>query len=93
VRADVLATLEAIDKRDTLQAAERLSEHPLPTLLTWASEDPIFPLRFANRLQSMVPGAQLEQIADSGAFVPEDQPTKLAALIQTFLQQNPSPTG
>jgi pimeloyl-ACP methyl ester carboxylesterase len=91
VRADVLATLKAIDKRDTLQAAKRLREHPLPTLLAWASDDRIFPLRFANRLQSMVPGAQLEQIADSGAFVPEDQPTKLAELIQTFLQRTPRP--
>lgn len=92
VRANVLATLKAIDKRDTLQAAERLHEHPLPTLLAWANEDRIFPLRFANRLLSMVPGAQLEQIEDSGAFVPEDQPAKLAELIETFLQQNTSPT-
>jgi pimeloyl-ACP methyl ester carboxylesterase len=92
VRADVLATLKAIDKRDTLQAAQRLHDHPLPTLLAWASEDRIFPLRFANRLLSMVPGAQLEQIADSGAFVPEDQPAKLAELIDAFLRQNASAT-
>lgn len=93
VRADVLATLKAIDKRDTLGAAERLHERPLPTLLAWACEDRIFPLRFANRLLSTVPGAQLEQIADSGAFVPEDQPAKLAELIETFLGQNASPTS
>jgi pimeloyl-ACP methyl ester carboxylesterase len=92
VRADLLATLKAIDKRDTLRAAQRLHEHPLPTLLAWASEDRIFPLRFANRLLSTVPGAQLAQLADSGAFVPEDQPTKLAELIESFLQQNASPT-
>ena len=63
MRADVVATLKAIDKRDTLAAAERLRERPLPTLLAWAPDDRMFPLRFAERLAAMIPGARLEQIA------------------------------
>jgi pimeloyl-ACP methyl ester carboxylesterase len=81
VRADALATLKAIDHRDTLAAAQRLSERPVPTLLAWGSDDLIFPLRFAQRLAAMIPGARLEQIADSRAFVPQDQPARLAELI------------
>src|ERR1700733_388173 len=91
-RADVVATLKAIDKRDTLAAAERLREHPLPMLLAWAPDDLMFPLRFANRLAEMVPGARLEEIPESRAFVPEDQPELLAELIDGFVRK-PLPAG
>jgi pimeloyl-ACP methyl ester carboxylesterase len=94
VRADVVATLKAIDKRDTLSAAEGLRERPLPTLLAWAPDDRMFPLRFAERLAAMIPGARLEQIADSRAFVPQDQPERLAELIATFVgEQAAQPAG
>lgn len=87
VRADVLRTLKAISSSDTLAAAATLGEHPLPTLLAWAVDDRIFPLRFAERLAAMIPGAHLEQIPDSRAFVPEDQPERLAQLIERFLAE------
>ncbi len=90
VRADVLATLKAIDRRDTLDAAQRLAEHPLPTLLAWAPDDLMFSLRFAERLAAMIPGARLEQIADSRAFVPQDQPQRLAELIAAFVAEQAS---
>jgi pimeloyl-ACP methyl ester carboxylesterase len=86
IRADVLVTLKAIDKRDTLAAAERLHERPLPMLLAWAPDDLMFPLRFAERLAAMVSGARLEQIPDSRALVPQDQPERLAELIATFVE-------
>jgi pimeloyl-ACP methyl ester carboxylesterase len=88
VRADVVATVKAIDKRDTLLAAERLRERPLPTLLAWAPDDLIFPMRFAERLTAMIPGALLEQIRDSRAFIPEDQPERLAELIGGFVNDH-----
>jgi pimeloyl-ACP methyl ester carboxylesterase len=87
VRADVLRTLKAISSRDTLAAAAALGERPLPTLLAWAGDDRIFPLRLAERLAAMIPGARLEQISDSRAFVPEDQPERLAELIAAFLAE------
>jgi pimeloyl-ACP methyl ester carboxylesterase len=85
IRADALATLKAIDRRDTLAAARRLSERPLPTLLAWATDDLIFPQRYAERLAAMIPGARLEPIADSRAFVPQDQPARLAELVAAFV--------
>ena len=87
VRADAVATLKAIDRRDTLAAAKRLGERPLPTLLAWGSDDLMFPLRFAERLAAMIPGARLEPVADSRAFVPQDQPARLAELIATFVAE------
>jgi pimeloyl-ACP methyl ester carboxylesterase len=85
IRADVLATIKAIDKRDTLDAAARLSEHPVPLLLAWGADDPFFKPRFARRLADMVPGAQLVEVHGSRAFVPEDQPERLAALVAEFV--------
>jgi pimeloyl-ACP methyl ester carboxylesterase len=87
IRADVLATIKAIDKRDTLAAARRLHERPLPTLLAWAPEDLTFPLRFAERLAATIPGARLELIRDCRAFVPHDQPERLAELITHFTHE------
>jgi pimeloyl-ACP methyl ester carboxylesterase len=84
IRADVVATLKAIDSRDTLAAARRLSESPLPLLLAWAPEDLAFPLRFAQRLHEAVAGSRIELIEQSRAFVPVDQPARLAELIDGF---------
>lgn len=92
-RADVVATLKAIDKRDTLAAAERLSERPLPTLLAWAPEDQMFKLRFATRLANKIPGARLEQIPGSRTFVPWDQPKLLAEMLVKFLSEQPASTS
>jgi pimeloyl-ACP methyl ester carboxylesterase len=93
VRADMVATLKAIDSRDTLAAAARLAAHPLPTLLAWAPEDFTFPVRFAERLAAMIPGAQLERIEGSRAFVPEDQPARLAQVIAAFLARQDARNG
>jgi pimeloyl-ACP methyl ester carboxylesterase len=81
------ATLKAIHKRDTLAAAERLREQPLPLLLAWATDDLVFPLRYAERLAAMVPEARLERVAHSRAFVPWDQPETLAELVAGFVAQ------
>ncbi len=93
IRADVVATLKAIDKRDTLAAAEILHERPLPTLLAWAPDDLMFPLRIAERLAAMIPGARLELIPASRAFVPEDQPERLADLVTAFVAENAARRG
>jgi pimeloyl-ACP methyl ester carboxylesterase len=87
IRADARATLKAIDKRDTLAAASRLRERPLPMLLAWGCDDRMFPLRFAERLAAMVPGARVQEIPNSRAFVPEDQPALLAEIVASFLAQ------
>jgi pimeloyl-ACP methyl ester carboxylesterase len=86
VREDVVALLRAIDSRDTLSAARKLHEFQRPTLIAWARHDPVFKQRFAERLLRDLPNARLEMIDDSRAFVPEDQPERLAELIDSFAQ-------
>ncbi|MGH2833888.1 MAG: alpha/beta fold hydrolase [Solirubrobacteraceae bacterium] len=86
IRRDVLGLLRGIDARDTLAAAEKLRSFDRPTLIAWAPEDLFFKLRFAEALAQTIPDCRLELIHDSRAFVPEDQPERLAELIAQFMQ-------
>jgi pimeloyl-ACP methyl ester carboxylesterase len=84
IRRDTVRFLRAIDKRDTLEAAERLRSFDKPALIVWASEDRVFPPEHARRLAELLPDARLEEVGDSYSFVPEDQPERLADLIDGF---------
>ncbi|MDP8942507.1 MAG: alpha/beta hydrolase [Actinomycetota bacterium] len=87
VRRDLRKVLRGISARYTLAAAERLRAFDRPALLAWASEDRVFPMALAERLLELLPRATLEPIADSYAFVPEDQPIRLAQLIRDFVSE------
>jgi pimeloyl-ACP methyl ester carboxylesterase len=85
IRRDTVRFLRAIDKRDTLEAAERLQSFDKPALIVWASEDRVFPPAHARQLAELLPDARLEEVGDSYSFVPEDQPERLAELIDGFV--------
>lgn len=84
IRRDVFRALRGVDPRITEQAAEDLKGFGKPTLLAWATEDKVFPFAHAQRLAAQMPDARVEPIHDSYAFVPEDQPERLALLIAEF---------
>ncbi len=84
IRHDVAKTLRAIDSRYTVEAARRLTDFNRPTLLAWAREDRVFPADHAVRMAEILPDAAVELIDDSYAFVPEDQPIRLAEAIRAF---------
>ena len=67
-----------MNKRYTLEAAEKLRGSDLPILLAWAPEDRVFPLKFAERLAAEAPNARIVEIPDAGTFVPLDQPERVA---------------
>ena len=85
VRRDTRRFVNAISKRDTLEAAERLTSFDRPAMVAWAREDKVFPFAHAERLVELLPQGRLEVIEDSYSFVPEDQPDRLAELIREFL--------
>ena len=85
VRRDLAKALAGMNKRYTLEAAEKLRGSDLPLLLTWAPGDRYFPLKYAERLQSEVPNARLVQIPDARTFVALDQPVRLADEIAAFV--------
>jgi pimeloyl-ACP methyl ester carboxylesterase len=84
VKHDLKKVTIGMNKRYTLEAAEKLRNSDLPLLLTWAPGDRVFPLKFAERLAGEVPNAQIVQIPDSRTFVPLDQPQRLADAIAEF---------
>jgi pimeloyl-ACP methyl ester carboxylesterase len=88
VRHDLAKVTRGMDKRYTLEAAEKLSGSEFPLLLTWAPRDRFFPITYAERLAREVGGAKLVEVPDSRTFVPFDQPDRLAREIAEFA---PSP--
>jgi pimeloyl-ACP methyl ester carboxylesterase len=88
VKHDATKVTAGMNKRYTLEAAERLSESELPLLLTWAPGDKFFPISYAERLEKETPNARLVRIPEASTFVALDQPTRLADEIATFVQQN-----
>lgn len=87
IRRDVTKVLKGIAPHYTLEAAEQLKHFDRPTLLAWAPEDRFFKFSYAERLAAAIPDARLERIADSGTFVSEDQPDRLAELVGAFARE------
>ena len=87
VRRDPAKVTAGLNKRYTLEAAERLGQFDRPTLFAWAPEDRFFKLSYAERLAETIPDAGIETIPDAKTFVPLDQPGRLADLIAAFIEE------
>jgi pimeloyl-ACP methyl ester carboxylesterase len=85
IRRDAVKVLRGVNKRHTLEAADKLGGFDHPVLIAWAAADKIFPLGDAQKLAAILPNARLVTIQDSYSFVPEDQPEELARLIRDFV--------
>ena len=81
IRRDLARFFAGLDKRHTLEAAERLPAFDRPALLAWSREDRFFPEEHAERLAALLPQGRLEWIEDSGTFSPEDRPERVAELV------------
>ncbi len=84
VRRDARKVTVGMNRRYTLEAAERLRDSELPILLAWAPGDRFFPISYAQRLASETRDARIVEIPDSSTFVPLDQPQRLADEIAAF---------
>jgi len=82
---DLKKVTGGMNKRYTLEAAEKLRNSDLPLLLAWAPADKVFPLKYAERLAGDVANARIVQIPDAGTFVPLDQPARVADEIAGFV--------
>ncbi len=84
VKRDAKKVTAGMNKRYTLEAAQKLRESELPILLAWAPGDSFFPLKYAQRLAGEAGNARIVEIADAKTFVPLDQPQRLADEIAAF---------
>jgi len=87
VRRDAVKLLRSIDKRYTLEAAEKLRGFDRPALVIWSEDERVFPKGDADRLAAALPNARLEWVPDSYTFMSEDQPHRLAELIAGFIRE------
>jgi pimeloyl-ACP methyl ester carboxylesterase len=85
VRHDLKKVTVGMNKRYTLEAAQKLRGSQLPILFTWAPGDKLFPLSYAERLAGEAGNARIVEIPDANTFVPLDQPERLATEIAGFV--------
>lgn len=83
VKRDAKKVTAGMNKRYTLEAAEKLRGTELPILLAWAPGDRFFPIEYAQRLAAET-GGRIVEIPGAKTFVPLDQPGRLADEIAAF---------
>ena len=88
VRGDLIRFMKAVDKSISLDAAERLPQLRIPSLVAWGQDDRFFDRELGERLATALPNARLEPVADSRTFVAEDAPEALADLIRGFVRES-----
>ncbi len=84
VKHDVRKVTVGMNKRYTLEAAEKLKGSELPVLLAWAPGDRFFPIKYAERLAADTPNARIVEIPGAKTFVPIDEPQRVAEEIGSF---------
>jgi pimeloyl-ACP methyl ester carboxylesterase len=87
IRSDVKRFLKGVDKRLTVELAEKLPGFDRPTLIAWSREDRFFKPEHAEKLAALFPDSRLEWIEDAYTFSMEDQPERLAELVGAFVRE------
>ena len=87
IRRDLRRVLAGIDPKYTIDAALKLTKWDRPTLIAWSANDRFFPPAHGERLAKLIPGARFELIDNARTFSAEDQPERLAGLIEAFARQ------
>jgi len=88
VRGDLIRFMKAVDKSISLDAAQRLPQLKIPSIVAWGQDDRFFSRELGQRLSATLPNARLEPIANSRTFVSEDEPEALADLIRGFVRES-----
>ncbi len=84
IRRDLNKFIAGMDKSITIEAGQKLPQVRIPALLLWAAEDRHFPPIYGERLRDALGNARLVVVDDSYAFLPLDQPARLADEIASF---------
>jgi len=89
VRRDAMKFFGAADTKDSNAAGAKLADLDLPALLVWGTEDTLFPMSDAERLQSTLKHATLVKVPGAKAFVSLDRPDETADAIASFVSAHP----
>jgi pimeloyl-ACP methyl ester carboxylesterase len=89
IKRDTRKFTISVNKRYTLEAAERLRGFERPVLLPWGTDDRFFKLAHAERLASALPDARIVEIPGARTFVQLDRPDAVADAIAEFAKSTP----
>lgn len=85
IRRDTQKVILGASSQYTLEAAAKFKNFTRPVLIVWGRDDRFFPLEHAQRLSREFPNARLELVDNAGSFLPEDQPARLAEVMEDFI--------
>jgi pimeloyl-ACP methyl ester carboxylesterase len=89
VRRDLGKLMAGSSNRQTMGAAKCFADFDRPAMVVWGENDRLFPRRLGQRLAGAFPRGRFEVVTDSATFVPLDQPTRLASLLNDFVAEVP----
>ncbi|KLI04886.1 hypothetical protein ACT17_28465 [Mycolicibacterium conceptionense] len=85
VRSDFRRFLGGLSPSYLAEYSPRLADYDRPAMVVWPREERYFPADGARRLAETLPRATLKHVDDSYAWVPEDNPAPLVAMLSEFL--------
>lgn len=83
--AAFVGQVRALDVRDTLTVADRLSDIRAPTGIIWGAADRFQTIGYGYRLAHDL-NARLDRIEGGRHFIPEDHPERVAKLVNDLLR-------
>jgi pimeloyl-ACP methyl ester carboxylesterase len=89
MRAAILKLYRNTTPSEHPEWEERLRRLGVPALIVWGRRDPFLPPEWAERFHRDLAGSALAILDDAGHFVQEDQPEKVAQLIEAFYARRP----
>ncbi len=95
IRRDFARLVRGIQaqQQDLARATERLGGFDRPVVAVWGTDDPYFRQEDGRELVGRFPRSSFVEVAGSRAFVPHDQPQRLAEEIVDFVDQGAGQTA
>ncbi len=78
IRRDVARFAQGVRPAELVEVATRLDRFEGPVRIVWGSADPFFKVDLARRLRDAFAHADLVELEGCRAFVPLDEPARLA---------------
>ncbi|HET8560270.1 MAG TPA: alpha/beta fold hydrolase [Marmoricola sp.] len=61
----------------------------MPMLVVWGADDRVIPVRHAENVRAIAPGATVELLPNSGHFPHKDHPERFVKTLNDFVRRNP----
>jgi pimeloyl-ACP methyl ester carboxylesterase len=58
----------------------------MPLAVVWGAKDEVIPVRHAEIVERVAPGARVEIFADSGHFPHKDEPRRFVRTVRSFVR-------